>query len=62
LADDFDMQELFDDIPIAGEDDPDVTLGSQCPGQGRRHGRKAAHPDEVVHFSSDKQNSQKTSS
>ncbi len=62
LADDFDMQELFDDIPITGENDPDVTPGAQCPGQGRRNGCKAAHPDEVVHLGSDKQNSQKTSS
>jgi len=28
LADDFDMQELFDDVPIARKDDPDVAPGA----------------------------------
>jgi hypothetical protein len=52
------MQELFDDVPIAGEDDPDIALEAQCPGQGSRNGGEPAHPDEVVHFSRNEQNLQ----
>jgi hypothetical protein len=56
------MQELFDDIAIAWQQDPDIVLGAQRPGQRRRHGGETAHPNEVVHFCGDKQNPQETPS
>ena len=59
LANDLNMRELFDDVAIAGEQDPDVGPEPQRPGQGRRNGREAAHPDKVVHLGGDEQNSQK---
>jgi hypothetical protein len=56
------MGELFDDVPVTRKDNPDITEGAQCPGQGRRNGCQSAYPDEVIHFSGDKQNSQEMTS
>ena len=62
MPNDFNMGELFDDVPVAGQHDPDIAPGTQCPGQGGGNGREAAHPDEVVHFSGDEQDFQETPS
>ena len=59
VANDLNMQELLDDIAISREQDPDVAPRAQSAGQGRRDGRKAAHPDKIVHFRGDEQNPQK---
>ena len=50
LADNLDVGELFDDVPVSGQQNPDVAPLPQGPGQGRRNGREAAHPDKVVHL------------
>ncbi len=55
---DFNVGELFDDVPITGQHDPDVTPAAQCPGQGGGNGCETAHPDEVIHFSGDEQDLQ----
>jgi hypothetical protein len=34
LANDFDMQELFDNIAIAGKNDSDIAEGTERAGQG----------------------------
>ena len=49
-ANDLNMRELFDDVAISRQQDPDVAPEPKRAGQSRRNGRKAAHPDEVVHF------------
>ena len=53
-ANDLNMRELFDDVAIARQQDPDVAPGPQRPGQSRRHGGEPAHPDEVVHLGRNK--------
>jgi hypothetical protein len=53
LANDLNMQELFDDIPITRQQDSDVAPGAQCAGQGRRNGREPAHSDKVIHLGRD---------
>jgi hypothetical protein len=55
LTNDLDMKELFDDVSIARQQDPDVAPGAQCAGQGRRNGREAAHSDKVIHLRGDEQ-------
>jgi hypothetical protein len=47
------MRELFDDIPVAREHDPDVTPWTQRPRECSGNGSETAHPDEVVHFRCD---------
>jgi hypothetical protein len=53
------MRELFDDIAISGQQDSDVAPEPKCARESRRYGRKATHPDKVVHFGRNEQNSQK---
>src|SRR3984957_2491978 len=53
------MRELFDHVAVSRQQDPDVAPEPKRAGQGRRNGGKAAHPDEVVHFGRNEQNSQK---
>ena len=62
LSNDFNVGELFDDVPITGQHDPDVTPAAQRPGQGGGNGGETAHPDEVIHFSGDEQDLQETPS
>ncbi len=50
LADNLDMGELFDDVPVPGQQDPDVAPPPQGPGQGRRNSRETSHPDKIVHL------------
>jgi hypothetical protein len=47
------MRELLDDVPVSGQQDPDVAPGAQRPGQSGGNGGEPAHPDEVVHFRRD---------
>jgi len=47
------MSELLDDVPVAGEHDPDVAPWTKCPRKGGGNGGETAHPDEVVHFRCD---------
>jgi hypothetical protein len=56
------MRELFDNITISRQEDPDVAPEPKGPGKGCRYGREAAHPDEIVHLGRNKQNFQKTPS
>ena len=60
LSDDLDMQELFDHVPVSGEDDPDIAERAQCPRQGCGNSSKPAHPDEIIHFRGNEQDFQKT--
>jgi hypothetical protein len=60
LADNFEMDELFDDVAVSGEKDPDVAKAAQRPGECRRNGSQPAHPDEVIHFRGNEQDPQET--
>ena len=62
IANNFNMRELFDDVAVAREHDPDVGPGTQRPGQRGGDGGKTADPDEVVHFRGDEQDLQETPS
>ena len=62
MPNDFNVDELFDDVPVAGQHDPDIAPRAQCPGQGGGDGSQTAHPDEVIHFRGDEQDLQETPS
>src|SRR3984885_4142903 len=62
MADNFEMRELFDDIAVAGKQDPDVCPAPERPRQRRRDGSKAADPNEVIHLRGNEQDSQETPS
>jgi hypothetical protein len=62
LPNDFNVDELFDDVPIAGQHDPDVAPRAERPGQGGANGSQTAHPDEVIHFRCDEQDLQEAPS
>jgi hypothetical protein len=51
LPNDFNVGELFDDVPVTGQHDPDIAPRAQCPGQGGGNGSEPAYPDEIIHFS-----------
>jgi hypothetical protein len=53
------MCELFDDIAITRQQDPNVAPEPKCPGKGCRNRGKAADADEVVHLSRNEQDFQK---
>ena len=58
FSNDFNVGELFDDVPVTGQHDPDITPAAQRPGQGGGYGGETAHPDEIIHFSGDEQDLQ----
>ncbi|MBA7615195.1 hypothetical protein ES703_22473 [subsurface metagenome] len=60
LSNDFNMGELFDDVPVARQDDPYVAQGTQGAGQGGGNGGEPADADEIVHLRGDKENLQST--
>ena len=53
------MRELFDDVTISGQKDPDVGPWPQRPGQGGGNSGQSAHADKVVHLRRNKKDSQK---
>jgi hypothetical protein len=53
------MRELFDNIVISRKQDPHIAPEPKCTRKSRRYGRKATHPDKIVHLGSNEQNSQK---
>ena len=54
MANDLNMRELFDDVAIAGQHDPDIGEGAERSGKGGGNGAKSADADEVVHLCRDK--------
>ena len=58
LSNDFNVGELFDDVPITRQHDPDIDPGAQRPGQGGGNGGETAHPDKVIDFRGDEQDLQ----
>jgi hypothetical protein len=55
VANDLNMRELFDDIAVAGKQDPDVRPGAKRPRQSGGNGCEPANADEVIHFCRDKE-------
>jgi len=62
MADNFQTGELFDDVAVAGKQNPDVGPSAQRAGKSRRDGNQAADADKIIHFGGDEQDSQKTTS
>jgi hypothetical protein len=54
--------ELFDDVPVPRQHDPDVAPQPQRPGKRGRNRRKTSHPDKVIYFRSNEQDFQETPS
>jgi hypothetical protein len=61
MANDFKMEELFENLTVSGKQDPGVCPATKSPGKCRRNGSKPAHPDEVVHFGRDEEDFQRSS-
>jgi len=53
LSNDFNVGELLDHVPIAGEHDPDVAPGTQRPRECGGNGGEAADADKIVHLRRD---------
>ncbi len=53
MADNFNMGELLDDLPITRKKNPDVVLQTERSGKGGGNGGKTANADEVVHLCGD---------
>jgi hypothetical protein len=60
MADNFKVEELFDDFAVSRKQDPDVCPATKSPGQCRRNGSEATYPDEVVHFRRNEEDFQRT--
>jgi hypothetical protein len=60
MADNIETGELFDDIAIAGKQDPDVGPAPERPGKRGRDGGESADPNKVIHFRGNEQDSQET--